>query len=178
MSAYASVAEANAYFDTRLYSDLWNTQSVDTKTKALETATRMIDRLNFAGEKHAANLVRLSLTGSSNVNVWPGSDSEIKQIFDAGLGQELEFPRGADTVIPTDIKTACYEIAFALLDGVDPEAELDDLGVVSQGYSSVRTTYDRTSVPQHHNAGIPSAVAWRFLKPYLQDGRAVKISRV
>ena len=90
----------------------------------------------------------------------------------------MEFPRGTDTVFPTDIKIASYEIAFALIDGVDPERELEDLGVISQGYSSVRTTYDRSFSPEHTLAGVPSSVAWRYLKPFLRDDSAVRINRV
>ena len=48
--------------------------------------------------------------------------------------QELEFPRGADTEVPEAIRRACYEIAHTLLDGKDPELELENLGIVSQGY--------------------------------------------
>lgn len=177
MSAYATVSEANAYFELRLYSGLWNTKTVQVKTTALEQATRIIDRLNFAGEKHAANLVRQSLTGEDGT-LQCLEDAILRQIYDAGATQELEFPRGRDTAIPVDIKIATYEIAFALLDGVEPDSELENLGVVSQGYSSVRTTYDRSFVQEHLNAGVPSATAWRYLKPYLRDGSTVKFSRV
>lgn len=92
--------------------------------------------------------------------------------------QELQFPRGTDSSVPGDIKIACYEIAFALLDGVDPERETQDLGVVSQGYSSVRTTYDRSLVQEHFANGIPSIMAWRYLTPFLRDNRSVLLSRV
>ena len=92
--------------------------------------------------------------------------------------QETEFPRGGDEVVPTDIQIASYEIAYALLDGVDMELEYRDLGAISEGYSSVRSTYDRTLAQEHIAAGIPSAAAWRRLKPYLRDGLSFKLSRV
>jgi hypothetical protein len=176
MSAYATLAEANAYFDNRLYSSLWAASSSGDRDKALEQAARIIDRLNFAGEKNAASVVRLALTGRSDFEI-SLSQEQYDAIVAAGLTQALQFPRGSDTVVPDDIKIASYEIAFALLDGVDPDKEFEDLGVVSQGYSSVRTTYDRSTVPEHTNAGIPSPTAWRFLKPYVRAG-GVKISRV
>ena len=47
------------------------------------------------------------------------------------------------------IRCACYEIGHSLLDGKDPEMELENLGVISQGYGSVRTTYSRTHVVEH-----------------------------
>ena len=64
MSAYATVAEANAYFDGRLYSTIWATACVSNKEKALAQAARIIDRLNFAGEKHTASDTRYALTGT------------------------------------------------------------------------------------------------------------------
>ena len=92
--------------------------------------------------------------------------------------QALQFPRDDDTVVPQDIKDACSEIALALLDGVDPELEFENLRMVSQGYANVRSTYDKDSPPQHFVAGIPSVTAWRYLKPYLRDVHAVDLSRV
>jgi len=92
--------------------------------------------------------------------------------------QELQFPRDEDTDVPNDIKKACSEIALALLDGVEPEMEFENLGLVSQGYSNVRSTYDRSRAPEHIVAGIPSITAWRYLKPYLRDYRSVQIHRV
>lgn len=96
----------------------------------------------------------------------------------ADSAQELQFPRGADTAIPNDIKIACMESAFALLQGVDPEREATNLSVVSQGYSSVRTTYDRSLEQQHFAAGIPSMIAWRYLLPFLREQRTIRVSRV
>jgi hypothetical protein len=55
----------------------------------------------------------------------------------AGPAQPREFPRGADTDVPQDIRTACYDMAYDLLDGKDPEIELENLGITSQAYSSV-----------------------------------------
>jgi hypothetical protein len=92
--------------------------------------------------------------------------------------QVLQFPRDNDTVVPDDIKSACSEIALALLDGVDPELEFENLNMVSQGYANVRSTYDRNLPSEHIAAGIPSVSAWRYLKPYLRDVNAVDVSRV
>lgn len=93
-------------------------------------------------------------------------------------GQELQFPRLTDSVVPQDIKDACCEIALRLLDGFDLELEFENLLMVSQGYSNVRSTYDRSRVPEHMAAGIPSIVAWRLLKPYVRDAQSVDLSRV
>ena len=92
--------------------------------------------------------------------------------------QELQFPRYDDTVVPNDIQYACAEVAFALLDGIEPEREIELLSMKSQGLASARSTYDRTFVPEHLLAGIPSALAWQYLKPYLIDPENVAITRV
>lgn len=165
--AYGSVSEADTYFATRLYSDAWEDASTEDKTKALATATRHIDRLNFAGYKHT---------------VWAVLDANAcadeDDIAAAEVAQALQFPRGSDTEVPEDIEIACYEIAIALLDGVDPEMEAESLGVISQGFASVRTTYDRSWAQNHIQAGIASAAAWRYLKPFLRSGLDFVIKRV
>jgi len=91
--------------------------------------------------------------------------------------QEYQFPRYDDTTVPIDIQYACAEIAFALLDGIEPEREIELLSMKSQGLASARSTYDRTFVPEHLLAGIPSSLAWQYLKPYLIDPENVTITR-
>lgn len=49
--SYVSVNSADSYFDTRLDSSIWTEENAENKEKALITATRYIDRLNFAGDK-------------------------------------------------------------------------------------------------------------------------------
>ena len=147
MTPYADIATADSYFSERFDSGAWDEAGDTDRLKALQTATRAIDRLNLRGKKTVST-------------------------------QERQFPRDDDTVIPTDIEAACAEIAYALLDGIEPELEFDNLDMVSQGYGNVRTTYSRTIKPPHILAGIVSIVAWRFLLPYLRDGRLVEMTRV
>ncbi len=157
---YGSLVGAINYFGTRLRTEPWDNATKDERLKALHEATRLIDRLYFIGKK-------------------------------ADPVQGLEFPRVSivvnqgdlnlvtiNTFIPPDIQIACYEIAMKLLDGYDPDFEADNLGANSQGFEGVRTTYDRTASLEHTRAGIPSAVAWSYLRPYLVDNRQVRISRV
>jgi hypothetical protein len=92
--------------------------------------------------------------------------------------QENQFPRDDDTVIPADIKKACCLIAFALLDGVDPEKEFENLFVSSNSFGGVRTTFDRPPVAAHIAAGIPSYRAWTLMFPYLRDPANLKLRRV
>lgn len=166
MAAYATIEEAQAYFDERLYTDAWDDAEEADKTKALATATRAIDRLNFAGMKSAAYAVYLN------------NSCDWEAIWAAGATQELQFPRGTDTVVPDDIKIACYEEVLLLLDGKDPEKEFDRLKVLSETYAGVRATYDRSRLPENLLAGIVSSTAWKYLRPYLRDPSAVFTSRV
>lgn len=93
-------------------------------------------------------------------------------------GQANEFPRDEATVVPDAIKNANNEIAYALLDGIDPNIEYENLKMISQGYANVRSTYDRRDAQPHVLAGIPSVVAWQFLMPYLNDPREIILQRV
>lgn len=166
MASYVTLSEAQAYFTNRLHSGLWDNSAVENRTKALAQATAAIDRLRFAGQRHTV------------WDVIENGDPSEENIRAAIVDQPLEFPRGQDEEIPQDIKNATCEEAFALLDGKDPDAELEDLGVISQGYSSVRVTVDRSFAQEHLNAGICSPRAWRSIKPYLLEARDFKINRV
>lgn len=150
MAAYDTYTNANTYFANRLHIVAWTNSTQSQKTIALTEASARIDRLRFKGEKVEST-------------------------------QDLEFPRNNDDdelIDYGDIKIACYEVAFSLLDGVDPDLELENLAVSAGGISSARTTYDRGEVPEHFAAGIPSAYAWTFLRPFLRPSGTIKIRRV
>jgi len=147
MSNYGTIALADAFFLERLSTEVWDNAVVADRTAALVTATKAIERLNFAGEVET-------------------------------LGQEFQFPRTDDTEVPQDILDATYLCALALLDGVDLELEQEMVGVNSDAYSGVRTTYDSHSRQDHIKAGIPSYEAWMILLPYLRDPLEVTLRRV
>jgi hypothetical protein len=91
--------------------------------------------------------------------------------------QENQFPRHGQTDVPDDIIFATCEIALALLDGVNPELELENLSQTNSGYANVKTTFNRDQLPEHILAGVPSSTAWRHLKPWLHDNRNLKLIR-
>lgn len=102
---------------------------------------------------HATRIIdRLNFVGSK-------SDSD----------QDNQFPRNGDTVVPDDVKYATAEIALALLDGVNPELEFENIHMTSQGYGGARSSFDRSVKPPHILAGVPSFTAWTYLRPYLRD---------
>lgn len=171
-SYYGTLAEANEYFDNRLHEEAWYNSAAHDRPKALIKATQIIDSLNFKGYKATVYDILYDEDGYE-------LDVTEEEIREEEESQEREFPRGEDIEIPDAIKIACWEIAHALLDGVDPDLDVENLGVVSQGYASVRTTYARSQAQvEHLMHGVPSATAWRYIKPFLRDADEIKLSRV
>lgn len=143
------LSDPNNYFSTRLHSSLWFNSSTDDQESALTQADRIIDSFNYIGYK----------TVSTQSNEWPRIICKVSQT-------------------PNEILYAKYEIAFALLSGIDPENELRSLRVTSRGYSSVRTTYSAADIPENIVNGVPSALAWLYLKPFFKTSGTIKIRRV
>ena len=93
------------------------------------------------------------------------------------IGQELQFPRGGNADVPTAIKEACCELALVFLDEVDTNMEINDIRIMQHHFADVKNTYDSDYAPDYVMAGIPSAVAWQLLLPYLRDGRSAAVRR-
>jgi len=180
---YGTVADADAYFAMRLHEHAWSEADASDKPKALYAATQIIDALNFKGDRHTVWLLKQTMP----TLFYPSDpflstqiiEQQAAQLRAAEEAQPLEFPRGPDTAVPSTILRACYEIAHSLLDGKDPELELENLQVTSHGYGEVRTHYERGQVPIEHLLNMcPNAVAWNLLRPFLRDGDALKLSRI
>lgn len=172
LDAYGTLSEANNYFDNRLRSVAWKRAKKEDKKSAMHEATQMIDRLNFMGIK----------TDVNQVHQFPRGPSPRILHHQLLIGVPLcgctETVREANTVVPTDIKYACFEIAIKLIQGYDPDREADILATNHQTYSGVRTGYDRTFIPDYMRAGIPSFRAWSYLKPYLRNPEEINLIRV
>lgn len=148
MSFYGTVVDADAFFLTR--PDVGQVWA----TAAADTKQRFME--------YATELIdNLNYTGDKNVDT-----------------QELEFPRGSDTVVPKAIEQACYLCARELLDGRDPEFEAEHLNDMGATYGNARSRKDASHVSEATAHGIPSEAAWRLIRPYLRDGREVTLSRV
>ena len=168
LSYYGTLDEANEYFAKRLHEVAWSGASALDREKALIAARGIIDALNYKGNKHSVYTLLLANPSASQ--------DEIRA---AEASQALEFPRGADTTVPEAVRIAAFEIAHALLDGKDPELELENLAVNSMGYGAVKTSYERSQLPIEHIVNmVPSSVAWRLLKPFLRDSDALKLLRL
>lgn len=165
---YGTLAAADEYFENRLYSDVWINSSIHDRRRALIASSRIIDTMNYKGDKAAVAALLLA-----------DPEADTTAIYAAEASQYHEFPRGTDTEVPTQIEQAVYEISYALLDGRDPDIELESLGISSQGIDSVRTTYSRGQVPIEHLVnGVPSHMAWRLIRPFLRDEEQIKLVRI
>jgi hypothetical protein len=153
---YGTLAGANEYFSQKLFEDAWTGSPPEWHSVALWRATKIIDDLNYKGVKHAV----YGLGGANR-----------DEVIAADLAQPLEFPRGPEVDVPLKIEQACYEIAYALLEGIDPQEQSESLEVRRQAYGSVRTSYgDHRANTAQITHGVPSSVAWRMLKPFLTGG--------
>lgn len=168
---YGEYTDAVEYFGYRMHSEAWDGATATERTNALIEATRIVDALSYKGYKAAEYSVLFDAEGNE---LFP-TDAAMRT---ANLSQAHEFPRGTDTSVPDDICLATWEIAYALLDGVDPDLELENLAAIGQGIASARTTYDRDVRMEHFENGVPSAKAWKYLKPYLRDAHIIKTRRV
>ena len=168
---YLTADDAEAYFLGKFSSESWDDASEEQKTKALIEATNRIDRLNFTGLR----------TADYNVNtaaVRNDSCFSISYPPDGSPGQVLEFPRNGNDTVPQDILAACCEIAYALLDGIDPEIEMQNANTTSQRFSALAETYDADIVLFAFKHGIPSLTAWNYLVPYLADPFSLSLKRI
>lgn len=145
--SYNTVTTANDFFEARLVKPSWENATSGNKTKALNMAYSILEKLNYLGEK-------------------------------AEEDQDSEFPRGDDTDVPTAILEAEALIAAALLDDFDIEQERNNLSMILHRYGQVTTSYDRSELPLHIIAGVPSYEAWLLLKPFIRDVNEIKLSRV
>jgi hypothetical protein len=135
-NSYVTLAEANTYFETVPNAATWDDKTTDQKNRALISATRWIDTLNYYGDR----------CDEDQALKWPRNNYDVD-------GVELEC-----SLIPNDIKYATYELARALANdtdaitestgttGIYDEVELGDLRVKysksSQATGTINNVFD------------------------------------
>ncbi len=185
---YGSLVNAENYFKTRLNTQQWDFAERDERVAALSMATRVMETLHYKGHK-AVQAQPLFFPRTIDGTVIPCTCSCCPDI----TGSITDFTAGCNLygfppicpdptptgtpVIPGEIEVAAYEIALCFLNGFDPEIEARNLSVTSQGYAGARSSYDRTFIQDHLRAGVPSALAWSILRPYLADPQALRLTR-
>ena len=144
--SYADLTFAATYFEGRYPSDAWDNVANEVRTKVLIHGTRLIDQLNFAGDKYDED-------------------------------QENEFPRGDNPDVPDAIKKANCELAYALLEGLDPELESESAFQTASVFDVIRINRQQSLIPTRILHGIISQAAWNYLRPYLRDPSSITLSR-
>ena len=76
-----------------------------------------------------------------------------------------------------NVVAACFELAYALLDGADPEEEIKAVYQSVNAFDVLRIGKNDTVHPRILH-GIVSQQAWIYLQPYLIDPRTIKLSRI
>jgi hypothetical protein len=130
-NSYVTLAAANSYFETVPDSTTWTNKTDDQKNRALISATRWIDSLNFYGDR----------CDEDQALKWPRNNYDVD-----------------GSLIPNDIKYATYELARALANdtgaitdstgttGLYDEVQLGDLRVkynkASQAVGTINNVFD------------------------------------
>jgi len=165
---YGTLAEAASFFENRLHSFAWDNATGDDRVKALNQATEYVDQFDYLNDKYAVAILLESDPEAT--------DDEIQA---AEASQEHQFPRGTDSTVPTDIEHATYLIALKLLDGRDPEQDLEALPMKSMGFADARAGYDRSGNTLEHQAHlIPSPQAFNLLKPFFRERNRFLIKKM
>ncbi len=135
-NSYVTLAEANTYFETAPEESTWDDKTDDQKNRALISACRWIDSLNYLGDR----------CDNDQALKWPRNNHHVDNV-------EL-----VCTAIPNGIKYAQYELARALAndtdamtgnkgtDGTYEEVKLGELEVKyntnSQGVGTINNVFD------------------------------------
>jgi len=157
-NGYASLVEANNYFEQKFHTFAWNKASADDKVRANNDAFQGINMFNYISQKYPVQQL---------LNANP--DTPEADLQAADLTQVGEFPRGDSTVVPKEIEYAQFLWAYALLDGRVPEEDFEQLAVTSQAYGGVRQAYNRQIAMTHTALLIPSSQAYNYLRPWFRN---------
>jgi len=120
-ASYATVAEADQYLSAAAHADAWRAiTDDDVKGRALVTASRLLDRQRWKGEK----------TDPLQDLAWPRTGTGVEGV--------------EDDTIPQDIIDACIELALAIVQGSDvQEAQNQSQKIQNLKAGSVSLTFFR-----------------------------------
>lgn len=122
-NSFASLAEANTYFEKRLHVSAWTAATTATKEAALAWATIQLNELSWRGVRTSGTqLLSFPRSGLSYTESMDGQSSEMYDTY--GGYTVITVP---SNVPPTEIKNATAELAFWLIQS-DKTAESDLAG--------------------------------------------------
>jgi hypothetical protein len=149
-SIYGTHDGAKSYMRARLGAEAWDSASSENQKKSLVSATRWIDRGDWAGDP-----------------VTPGQ--ALKFEFRSGL-TDCEGNPVATNVVAPGVAEACYELALVLLGDATASAAVDSgSNIKSVAAGSAAVSYFR---PTSGSAPIYPGEAGRLLRCYLDSGGA------
>jgi hypothetical protein len=149
----ATVVEGDQHFADRVQTYAWDEATQEQQERALAEATEALNKLRWRGCK----------TSSTQANEWPRDD----------------IPNMTDGTTPDDIKRACIEIAYSLLNGDFRDERYEDNFVRRESIGGQgATTYNSQSHQPYLAAGIPSMIGWVYLQKYLARTRDIRLIRV
>ncbi|ADQ04402.1 hypothetical protein Calow_0834 [Caldicellulosiruptor owensensis OL] len=156
-NSYVDIEFADSYFSERLYADEWDNADTATKEKALITACKRIERLQFKGlkvdETQILSFPRMFPSVSAPIN------RERSFNLDFGIGFVVQ------EEVPNEVKWAQCEEALALLKyGNNTRTRLQEQGVIRVDFGSVSEEYERAGKGVNK---LFSNEAYELLKPYL-----------
>ena len=173
-SHYGTLVNANLFFGMRLYTTAWDKAAGARRTAALVEATELVDQFDYIGEKYAVQVV---LDAQEDWYDWTTA-AAMEALRTAELSQDLSFPRGDSSTVPTEIEHATYLIAKELLAGRDVNLDLENLAVKSAAYGGIKDSYQRDgNLVEHITHLIPSPEAWALIKPFLRERDTFTIKR-
>ena len=90
--------------------------------------------------------------------------------------QDNSFPRDGETTVPTKVLWAEAEIAYSILDDIDPESEARQGEIKAASFTTIKTTYGSHALWRAY--GVPSATAWKYLTPYISFSETIELAKV
>lgn len=152
MSAYVTLADAQTYFETRLYTEKWAAATMTEKTAALAMAQRAIDSLPLIGVK----------ADPAQTDQFPRAYTVHTDTFTFTSPAVFNAYTTVDLTVPQAVKDATCEEALAILKYGDSErVRLQEQGVTSAARGDLHETY----AARH---GLLSPVARDLLRPWVQ----------
>lgn len=115
--SYATVNYADEYFKYELYAEKWFITEKDIKEKALVTATRQINALNFNGIP----------ANSGQKLAFPRVSNKVRQLTDHERIIYREQLESMKANVPEDVKKATCEQALYLIQKQESQFNFDDL---------------------------------------------------
>lgn len=162
-NSYISVSDADAYFNLRLFSEVWTAAPEDTKAQALIMATSRIDRLTLKGKKvNTDQKLKFPRAFYNAAKFNPNDINDAQQYIKSNYGWLTE------SDIPDAVKNATCEEAVALLKGIPKRVELQH-----QGVQSFSLAYALSETYTGKKIKLLSPDALDLMRPYILGGASI-----